>query len=153
MLPFWGGVRVDVATLIRAPAERLVARYLDFAHWPLLFPATIRATRVLRREGNAMIVEVDHRTAGRVINVIWPSSDRVIELEEHKPKYDATFVNRFDPAEDGTRYTVVADIRLKMPYALLAPFVKGYVRRLVRRYVLEPMRDAAEGDPVRLPES
>ena len=93
-----------------------------------------------------MTVEVDHRTAGRAINVIRPLSARIIELEEHKPKYDATFVNRFEPAEDGTRYTVVADIRLRMPYALLAPFVKGYVRRIVRRYVLEPMRDAAERD-------
>ena len=139
-------MRVEVATTIRAPVERLVARYLDFAHWPLLFPATIRGTRLLRREGNAMIVEVDHRTAGRVINVIRPASDRVIELEEHKPKYDATFANRFDPSEEATRYTVVADIRLRMPYALLAPFVKGYVRRIVRRYVLEPMREAAERD-------
>jgi hypothetical protein len=139
-------VRVEVATTIRAPAERLVARYLDFAHWPMLFPATIRGTQLLRREGNAMTVEVDHRTAGRAINVIRPLSARIIELEEHKPKYDATFVNRFEPAEDGTRYTVVADIRLRMPYALLAPFVKGYVRRIVRRYVLEPMRDAAERD-------
>jgi hypothetical protein len=31
-----------------------------------------------------------------------------------------------------------------MPYALLAPFLRGYVRRTVRRYVLEPMRVYAE---------
>jgi hypothetical protein len=143
----WGTVRVEAATTIRAPAERVVARYLDFAHWPQLFPATIRGTRLLRREGNTTVVEVDHRTAGPVLNVIRPTSARTIELEEHKPTYDATFLNRFEPTADGTRFTVVARIRLRWPYALLAPFVKGYVRRSVRRYVLEPMRDAAERDP------
>jgi hypothetical protein len=144
--PSWGTVRTVVAAMIRAPTERLVARYLDFARWPELFPATIRGTRLVRSEGNTTVVEVDHRTAGRVINVIRPRSDHTIELVERKPKFEATFLNRFEPTSDGTRYTVAAEIRLRFPYALLAPFVKGYVRRSVRRFVLEPMRDAAERD-------
>lgn len=139
-------MRIETSTTIRAPAERLVARYLDVAHWPQLFPATIRGTRLLRRDGNTLFVEVDHRAAGFVINVIRQRSADTIELEEHKPRYDATFINRFQPTPAGTRYSVVADIRLRLPYALLAPFVKRYVRRSVRRYVLEPMRHAAERD-------
>lgn len=133
--------------MIRASAEHLVALYLDYAHWPDLFPATIRATRLVGREGSATIVEVDHRTAGLVINVIRPRPAHTIELNERKPKYEATFINRFEPAAGGTRYTVAADIRLTMPYALFAPFLRAYVRRSVRRYVLEPMRHAAEREP------
>jgi hypothetical protein len=90
-------------------------------------------------------VDVDHRSAGHVINIIRRRSGSTIELDEFKPKYDATFINRFDATPEGTRYTVSADIRLKMPYAVLAPFLAGYVRRTVRRYVLQPMRVYAEG--------
>jgi hypothetical protein len=140
----WGTVHVSAAITVHAPPDRLVARYLDFAQWPQLFAATIRGTRLVQSRGDEMTVEVDHRTAGRVINVIRPRSPNEIELGEFKPKFEATFLNRFDPIPEGTRYTVVADVKLKMPYALLAPFLTGYVRRAVRRYVLEPMRDVAE---------
>jgi len=118
--------------------------YLDYAHWSRLFPATIRGVRLLRCEGSETTVEVDHRTAGHVVNIIRRRSENEVELEEFKPKYDATFVSRFDAVAAGTRYSVSADIRLEVPYALLAPFLSGYVRRSVRRYVLEPMRVYAE---------
>ena len=118
--------------------------YLDYAHWSRLFPATIRGVRLLRCGGSETTVEVDHRTAGHVVNIIRRRSANEIELEEFKPKYDATFVSRFDAVAAGTRYSVSADIRLEVPYALLAPFLSGYVRRSVRRYVLEPMRVYAE---------
>jgi len=140
----WGAVHVDAAMTIHAPCERLVTLYLDYAHWPRLFPATIRGVRLVRREGSETTVEVDHRTAGHVVNIIRRRSANEIELEEFKPKYDATFVSRFDAVAAGTRYSVSADIRLEVPYALLAPFLSGYVRRSVRRYVLEPMREYAE---------
>ena len=135
---------MEVATTIRAPRERLVALYLDFEHWSQLFPATIRGARLVRREGDETTVAVDHRTEGQVINVLRRHSAGEIELAELKPRYAATFVNRFDAVAGGTRYTVVADVRLRMPYALLAPFLRGVVRRAVRRYVLEPMRTFAE---------
>ena len=140
----WGTVHVDAAMIIRAPRERLVRTYLDYAQWPRLFPATIRGVRAVRNEPGEITIEVDHRTAGRVVNIIRRRSDHEIELEEAKPKYDATFVNRFEAVSGGTRYAVSADIRLRMPYALLALFLRGYVRRTVRRYVLEPMREYVE---------
>ena len=140
----WGAVHVDAAMTINAPRERLMTLYLDYAHWSRLFPATIRGVRLLRCGGSETTVEVDHRTAGHVVNIIRRRSENEVELEEFKPKYDATFVNRFDAVAGGTRYAVSADIRLRVPYALLAPFLRGYVRRSVRRYVLEPMRVYAE---------
>jgi hypothetical protein len=142
----WGTVHTRAAIRIDERPERLVARYLDFAHWPDLFPATIRGTRLVRDRGDEIVVEVDHRTAGRVVNVLRRRSAHEIELEERKPRYRATFLNRFDDAGDGTRYTVVATVSLSWPYALLGPLLAPYVRRAVRRYVLEPMRDAAERD-------
>jgi hypothetical protein len=140
----WRTVHAHAAITIHAPPECLVARYLDVARWPQLFPATIRGTRLVRREGDDLTVEVDHRTAGRVVNVLRRHSPTVIVLEEFKPRFRATFLNRFDPIPEGTRYTVVADVRLRIPYALLAPVLTGYVRWTVRRYVLEPMRASAE---------
>ena len=143
----WGTVHASESLLVRAPAERLAALYMDHAHWNRLFPATIRGTRLLRQAPDETVVEVDHRTEGPVTNVIRPLSPTAIELDEFKPKFDATFVNRFEPVAEGTRYVVDAEVRLRMPYAIVAPLVGGLVRRRVRRYVLEPMRAAAEASP------
>ena len=53
---------------------------------------------------------------GRVVNIIRPTSASVIVLEEFKPRFDATF----------------------------APLLRGVIRNRMRRFVLEPMRQAAE---------
>jgi hypothetical protein len=72
--------------------------------------------------------------------------DRV-DLWESKRLYDATFTNRFEPRGDDTRYVVAADVRLKgaaRMAAVLGPLLAGYIRYQMRRFVLEPMRRAAE---------
>jgi len=140
----WRTVHTTEAITIAAHPDLLVALYLDYERWPELFPATIRGVRILGRNDSEATVEVDHRTEGRVMNVVRQRAPHEIELRERKPRYSATFVNRFDAAGDGTLYTVIADVRLAMPYALLAPVAGLIVRRAVRRHVLEPMRAAAE---------
>jgi hypothetical protein len=140
----WGSVRVREALVIRDTPEHLAALYLDYRNWPELLPATIRGVRKLAEDAGDITVEVDHRTEGRVVNIIRPMSASVIALEEFKPRYDATFVNRFESVPQGTRYVLDAEIRFHMPYALIAPLLSGIVRQRMRRYVLEPMRDEAE---------
>jgi hypothetical protein len=137
-------VRVREALTIHAAPDRVAALYRDYASWPRVFPATIRGVRLLGAQAGETRVEVDHRTEGHVLNVIRQQTPTIITLEESKPRYDATFVNRFDPSPEGTRYTVDAVIRFRMPYALLAPLLRGMVRRRIHRFVLEPVRAAAE---------
>jgi len=146
----WGSVRVREALVIRAAPDRLAALYLDYKSWPELFPETIRGVRRVAVQNGDTTVEVDHRTAGRVVNIIRPMSASVIALEEFKPRYDATFVNRFESVPQGTRYVLDAEIRFHMPYALVAPLLQGIVRDRMRRFVLEPMRDEAERERPRL---
>ena len=129
---------------INASPERLTRLYLDYAHWDSLFPATIRGVRLLREGDGETTVEVDHRTEGAVVNIIRPLSPTAIEVEEFKPRFDATFVNRFEPRGNGARYVLDAEVRLHMPFAVLGPLIKPIVRRRMRRFVLEPMRAAAE---------
>lgn len=129
---------------IHASPERLVRLYRDYEHWSSLFPATIRGVRLLREGDQETTVEVDHRTEGAVVNIIRPLAPTVIELEEFKPRFDAKFINRFEREGDGARYTLDADVRLHMPFALLGPLIKPIVRRRMRRFVLEPMQTAAE---------
>ena len=140
----WGTVRVRETLAIRSAPQELAALYLDYPNWPRLFPATIRGVRWIGDDGRDIMVEVDHRAEGRVVNIIRPISSTVIALDEFKPRFDATFVNRFEPAVDGTRYVLDAEIRFRLPFALIAPLVRWIVRRRMRRFVLEPMRDAAE---------
>lgn len=139
-----GVVRTSVATHIRAPRDAVVALLLDYARWPLVFPRTIERVALVRRDAFMLEVMVSHRREGRVPNVLTIRGPGVVELREHKPRYDATFVNHFDHAGDGTRYRIDAEVRLRRPWSLLAAFLRPIVERALRRYTLEPMRVAAE---------
>lgn len=50
----------------------------------------------------------------------------------------------FQAVPERTRYTVVADLRLRGVAKLLGPLLGGYIRRQIARYVLAPMQVAAE---------
>ena len=91
------------------------------------------------------MVEVDH-VEGKVVNILRDISSTRIDLVEFKRRYDATFVNEFTPEEEGMRYTLTASVRLKWPYRLAAPFVKPLVLARMRRYVVEPLKAAAESE-------
>ena len=137
----------EASVVVHAPPARVAALYRDFTRWPELFPATIRGVRLVRAEPGRTEVEVDHRREGAVVNVLTEVSPERVDLWESKRLYDGTFVNRFDPAPEGARdtlYTVRADIALKGAARLLGPILAPYVRRQIRRYVLEPVRRAAE---------
>lgn len=128
---------------VAAPAERVVALYREPTNWPSLFPGTIRHARVVRRDGDAAVVEVKH-VEGKVVNVLRDLSATRIELTEWKRRYRAVFLNDFRPEAGGTRYTLTARVELRWPYRLLAPFVKPLVLARMRRFVLAPLKVAAE---------
>jgi len=134
-----------VSEHMNAPADRVQALYRDPDNWARLFPATIRGARVVRKEGDTTVVEVDH-VEGKVVNILRDISSTRIDLVEFKRRYDATFVNEFIPEGEGMRYTLTASVRLKWPYRLAAPFVKPLVLARMRRYVVEPLKVAAESD-------
>ena len=98
---------------------------------------------MIRREADAVVVDVVH-VAGHVTNLLRRVSLTEIELREFKRRYDATFVNRFIPERDGMRYTLTAAVRIKWPYALAEPILKPLVCARMRRYVIEPLKRAAE---------
>jgi hypothetical protein len=139
-----GVVRTSVWVIVHAPPARVMATFLDYARWPAVFPLTIAGTELVRRSPSTLEVMVQHRKEGRMLNVLTTRGPEVVELREYKRRFDATFVNRFEPAPEGTRYTIDATVRLALPYALLAPLLCGVVERSLRRFTLEPMRVAAE---------
>src|SRR5215471_8902858 len=134
-----------VSEHMNAPADRVQALYRDPDNWPRLFPATIRSARVVRREGDTTVVEVDH-VEGKVMNILRDISITRIDLVEFKRRYDASFVNEFIPEGEGICYRLTASVRLKWPYRLAGPFVKPLVVARMRRYVVEPLKVAAERD-------
>jgi hypothetical protein len=130
--------------LIDAAPERVRAMYLDYGHWSQLFPATIRGTRLIRENDTTKAIEVDHATAGRVLNLLTVVAPGEIRLEEFKRHYDARFTNRFEADANGTRYTVEADVQLKGALRLLTPIARPFVRRRIAKFVLRPMKTMAE---------
>jgi hypothetical protein len=136
-------LHTEVSSILHATPSQLVAIYLDFANWHRLFP-TISGTRLLRDEHGTKTIEVDH-WEGQVINLLTVQSARRVRLEEFKHRFDAVFLNCFEPAAAGsTCYRVLADVRLKGWAKGLQPFLAPYVRRQIRRFVIEPLRRAAE---------
>ena len=72
-----------VSEHVNAPADRVQALYRDPGNWAHLFPATIRGARVVRREGNTTVVEVDH-VEGKVVNMLPDISSTRTDLVEFK---------------------------------------------------------------------
>ena len=141
---------VETSMIIRAPVARVAGLYRDYRNWPRLFPATIRGVRLERTQGNRTELLIDHRE-GTVPNVMTEVSPGRVDLWEARRRYNARFVNRFEAVPEGTRYTVAADVELKGAAKLLAPFLGGYIRTQIIRYVLAPMRVAAEESPAAPP--
>jgi uncharacterized membrane protein len=136
-------IRATVAGVIRAPCERVVGLYTDFRGWPRIFGTTIRGVQLLEDQGSKKTLEVDH-VEGRVLNVMSMLASNEIQLEEWKRLYDARFTNRFESVPEGTRYSLVGEVRLKGALAALAPIAKPIVRAKMRRLVLEPLKRSAE---------
>ena len=67
-----------------------------------------------------------------------------IDLREAKRRHTAWFVNRFEPIPGGTRFSVSGEIALKGIARLVQPFLRGYVRKQMERWVLEPVKAEAE---------
>jgi hypothetical protein len=137
-------IRTVATKIIRATPERLMALYLDYRSWPRLFPATIRGVQFVGEQGGRIRLEVDHLGEGKVINVLTVVSDNEVRLDEWKPRYEATFINRFEADPNGTRYSVFAEVALRGLWVLLTPFASPVVRSRIRRYVLGPMKVRAE---------
>jgi Polyketide cyclase / dehydrase and lipid transport len=136
-------IHVEVSDTIRAPPVKVAGMFRDYQTWPRLFSATIRGVRLVREDHGIEVLEIDH-VEGKVINKLRVVSSGLIELEEYKKQFDGHFENRFEPVLGGTRYTVVADITLKGPYKVLEPLLRPYVRRQITRFVINPLKLAAE---------
>jgi hypothetical protein len=67
-----------------------------------------------------------------------------LELWEHKRRYNARFLNRFETVPDGTRFTVHGEIHLEGWARLLQPFLQRYVRHQMRQLQLAPVKAEAE---------
>jgi len=144
---------VRESLIIHAPPSQVAALYRDYEGWPRLFPATIKGVRLVRSEGSKTEVEVDHRE-GKVPNIMTVANPERVDLWEVKRRYNGLFINHFEAAPGGTRYTVDAHIELKGSAKLLGPFLGPYIRRQIKRYILAPMRvaaDAGRGPPPERP--
>lgn len=142
-------IQAEAAVDIAAPPERVAALYRNVEKWAETFPATIAYAHVIETGSNWEKIEVSHKKEGRVPNTLIFLSDTAIGLEESKKRFDASFLNTFEPnANGGTHYVVTAYISLKGIYKVLRPLLVPYVRqqalKQMKSYVLNPLKTAAE---------
>ncbi len=135
-------LHVQASTIIHAPRAKVVDIYRDYANWSKVFP-TIHAVRLMRKDASKTVLAIDH-WEGQVINILTFVSPSEIQLREFKKRYDALFSNCFEVVPNGTRYSVIADVSLRGFAKLFEPFLAGYVRRQIVRFVLDPIKQSAE---------
>ena len=133
---------VVASTTVSAPPATVCDVYAEYRSWPRLFP-TINGVRLLRREGAALVLEVDH-LEGTVINELLVRPPDEISLREVHRRFDALFLNRFQAIPGGTRFTVTGEIHLNGVARLLQPFLPSYVRKRMERLQLQPVKAEAE---------
>lgn len=148
-LPSRHAITTQAAIDIAAAPQSVAALYRNVEKWGETFPATIAKAQVIQAGDNWEQVEVSHKHEGRVPNTLIFLSDTEVGLEESKKRFDAKFLNKFEPAVGGgTHYVITAYISLKGVYRVLKPFLKAYVRRQalyqMNNYVLAPLKSAAE---------
>ena len=81
---FSKGLHTTLSVTINAPRQSVMKICCDFNNWQNLFPATIKGAHLVKAENGIQTVEVDHRKAGKVINILRFLSANEIELEEFK---------------------------------------------------------------------
>jgi hypothetical protein len=135
-------VRASASVLIRAP-RGVFALYATWQDWPRVFWKTIRGVRLISDDGSARELDVQ-QVEGHVPNFLRIVSPGLIVLEEHKRRFDARFENRFEAIEAGTRYVVSAEVTLRGGLRWLRLIAKPVIVSRLRRFVLEPIRVAAE---------
>jgi Polyketide cyclase / dehydrase and lipid transport len=133
---------VVAATMVSAAPAAVCDVYAEYRSWPRLFP-TINGVRLLRREGAALVLEVDH-LEGTVINELLARPPDEVSLREVHRRFDALFLNRFQAIPGGTRFTVTGEIRLNGAAGLLQPFLRRYVRKRMQRLQWQPVKAEAE---------
>lgn len=135
-------MRVEVSARVAAPPATVFEVYANYADWPQLF-RLIRDVRLVRRDGDRLVLQIDH-AEGSVVNEVTLDPPGRLDLWERKRRYDATFHNRFEPVPGGTRFTDVGEIELKGWARLLRPFLRPVVRRRMRQLQVEPVKAEAE---------
>ena len=137
-------VSVCTSINIQAAAKNLFDIYKDYENWDRLFPLTIEKARLIRVDDNKLTIEVTHKSAGKVVNVLTFLSSEKIKLEEFKPLYNAVFINAFESAANESCYRIVASVKLKGFYKILEPFISVLVKYKIKKFVLLPMKNYAE---------
>lgn len=136
-------IHAAVSAQMNASANSVRSLYADPKNWKQIFPATISDARVVEEHERRTVVEVSH-VEGPVINILEFVSPERIDLTEFKRRYTATFINEFLPEGIGMCFRITAQVRLKWPYSLLTPIAKPLVTSRMKRYVVEPLKAAAE---------
>ena len=147
--PSHDAIQAQAAIDIAAPPKHIAAVYSEVEKWGETFPATIERAEVSETGDNWKQIVVTHKNEGRVPNTLIFLSETEMGLEESKKRFNASFLNQFEPAANGgTHYVITAYISLKGIYKALKPFIKGYVRgqalKQMKSYVLDPLKTAAE---------
>ena len=100
----------------------------------------------MRRDKHRAVVEVSH-IEGKVVNILHFISPARIDVTEVKRRYTATFTNEFIPDGEGMCYRITGIICLRWPYKVLSPFLRPIVVARMRRFIVEPLKGAAEHNP------
>lgn len=135
-------VRVEHSALIRAPRERVWAILTDYEGYPRTFPG-ITSVRNVHREGDRTSFELDQADFGTITVKDLVVTPQKIEREIATRRLHGQVLFSLQEAPEGTKFRIAFDVMPKGFLRLLAPLMKGRVRRVAEQNVTN-LKKAAE---------
>jgi hypothetical protein len=141
-------LRAAAAMELSIRPEDAVSMYTDVTAWNSIFPETIHAASIVGFGQGWKAVEVIHKSAGTVLNLLVDvAPPYCVGIYEEKPLYEAWFLNEFLPSGTGTLYRLTGWVALRGVLRPLTPVLARYVRRIMliqmNQLVLDPFSRAA----------
>jgi uncharacterized membrane protein len=136
-------LHVEVSHIVNAQREKVYAAYTDFEAWPK-WSRQATTVRVVGREGGTVTIESEIISDGRPrisIAKLMLSPPEWVETEGETRLTRTRRTVRFDDVPEGTKVTVVLDVRVKGSWAwIFAPRGKDEAESSAR----EGLRSFAE---------
>jgi len=136
--------------VIKAPRREVYKIMTDFENMPKYFPAVAQSLRIIKRDGNNLIIEAKAKTFGRVISVHMKTQLRppIGYISDNTNDIGISGHEEFlmEEVAGGTKINYSYDVELKNPlFRIFGRFlIEWYAMRFWKRAVIDKLKEMLE---------
>ena len=136
--------------IIKAPREEIYKIMTDFENMPRYFPEVADSLRIVKREGNNLIIEAEAKTFGRVIPVHMETQLRppVGYVSDNKSAIGTAGHEEFlmEEVPEGTKINYTYDVDINNPFLRIfgRVLIGWYAMRFWKCAVIDKLKEMLE---------